>query len=498
MDFPGLLPAEAAEKRAPAQQIGFTDAGARHYNFSMTNSHSISNIELSNEYEDLICYGFDSSIVESNLPWGVAWPKSADEVSRIIKYALENDLRIVPRGAGTGMAGASIPRMPDSLILSFEKMRKLIEINSDNMTVTVEPGLVNSRLQRELDRCDMFYPPDPASLNICTLGGNVATNAGGPCAVKYGVTRDYVLELEAVLPDGSIVTLGGRSYKRVVGYDLKQLLIGAEGTLAAVTKIIMKTLPQPEDIITLLIQFNSLQSAGEAVSKIIGAKVIPRTMEFIDGSAISAVEQYKPTGLPADIEALLLVELDGHSATIRKEAEKVVQVCRKLGGETAVAEDKPARDKLWEARRAISPALYHLKPGKINEDIVVPRDRIATMLTGISAMSQESGLPIVCFGHAGDGNIHVNIMMDKNNEEEYAKGHGLIRRIFELTLSLGGSLSGEHGIGLAKMPYIEMEIKEREMRLMKDIKQVLDPKNMMNPGKIFGQPSTQADTANEG
>jgi glycolate oxidase len=451
----------------------------------MKNSTRLEGIEISNEYEDLICYGFDSSIVDGGLPWGVAWPRTADEVSRIIKYASENDLRIVPRGAGTGMAGASIPHLPDSIILSFEKMRKLLEINTAAMTVTIEPGIVNSRLQRELEHVDLFYPPDPASLNICTIGGNVATNAGGPCAVKYGVTRDYVLELEAVLPDGSIVTLGGKSYKRVVGYDLKQLLIGAEGTLAAITKIRMKILPLPQDIITLLIQFKDLFAAGTAVSKIISAKALPRTMEFIDSSAIKAVEQFKPTGLPSDIEALLLVELDGHPATIQKEAEKIVQVCRELGAETAVAEDKPSRDKLWDARRAISPALYHIRPGKINEDIVVPRDQIATVLTKIRTLSQESDIPIVCFGHAGDGNIHVNIMADKKNEEEYSRGHALIRRIFELTLSVGGSLSGEHGIGLAKMPYIEMEIKQREMQLMRDIKKTIDPKGIMNPGKIF-------------
>jgi glycolate oxidase len=452
----------------------------------MINSTLLAGIEISNEYEDLICYGFDSSIVESGLPWGVAWPQSAEEVSRLVRYASENDLRIVPRGAGTGMAGASVPRLPDTIILSFEKMRKLLEINTASMTVTVEPGIVNSRMQRELERAELFYPPDPASLSISTIGGNVSTNAGGPCAVKYGVTRDYVLELEAVLPDGSIVTLGGKSYKRVVGYDLKQLLIGSEGTLAAITKIRMKTLPVPQEIITLLIRFDNLFAAGEAVSKIISAKVIPRTMEFIDSSAIAAVEQFKPTGLPSGIEALLLVELDGYPATIQKEAEKIVQVCKTLGGETAVAEDKPARDKLWEARRAISPALYHIRPGKINEDIVVPRDQMAFILTGIRELSLKNGIPIICFGHAGDGNIHVNIMVDKTNEDEYSRGHALIKKIFELTLSVGGSLSGEHGIGLAKMPYIEMEIKQRELRMMREIKNLLDPKRTMNPGKIFG------------
>jgi len=445
----------------------------------------LSGIEISHEYEDLLCYGFDASILEGGLPCCVAWPKSAEEVVRIVKFASKNDLIIVPRGAGTGMAGAVIPNISETIVLSFEKMRKIIEINAENMTATLEPGTVNARLQRELERFGLFYPPDPASLSICTIGGNVATNAGGPRAVKYGVTRDYVLELEAVLPDGYLVRLGGKTCKRVVGYDLKQLLIGAEGTLAAITKIRLKVLPQPADVATLLVQFKDLFAAGNAVIKIFSSGIIPRTMEFIDSSALKAVEQYKPVGLPTNVEVLLLVELDGHAAAIQAEAEKIVQVCRALGGETAVAKDRPAREKLWEARRAISPALYHLKPDKINEDIVVPVDQIPIALADLRRLSEESGISIVCFGHAGDGNIHVNIMTDRKAEEEYARAETLVKRIFEIAVAAGGSISGEHGIGLAKSPYLHMEINNRELQLMKDIKHLIDPRNIMNPGKIF-------------
>jgi len=451
----------------------------------MKKSAELQGIEISHEYEDLICYGFDASIVESGLPCGVAWPKSAEEVANIVKYAAANDLKIIPRGAGTGMAGASIPNVSETMILSFEKMRKIIDINADNMSVVLEPGTITARLQRELERFGLFYPPDPASLSICTIGGNVATNAGGPRAVKYGVTRDYVLELEAVLPDGSLVSLGGRTCKRAVGYDLKQLLIGAEGTLAAITKIRLKLLPQPEDVVTLLIQFNNLTSAGNAVLKIFAAGIIPRTMEFIDSSALKAIEQYKPVGLPVDVEALLLVELDGHAAAIQIEAEKIVQACRSLGGETAIAYDRPSRERLWEARRAISPSLCSLRPDKINEDIVVPIDQIPFVLTKLRQLSEENGISIVCFGHAGDGNIHVNIMTDKNNEEEYARALALVIKVFEITLAAGGSISGEHGIGLAKTAYLNMEIRGRELQLMKNIKHLIDPGNMMNPGKIF-------------
>ena len=287
------------------------------------------------------------------------------------------------------------------------------------------------------------------------------------------------------MPDGSLVTFGGRTHKRVVGYDLKQLFVGSEGTLGIATKIRLKILPRPEEIVTLLVAFSDVERAGSAVPKIISSRVIPRTMEFMDRSAIDAVEQYTPTGLPTGVEALLLIELDGYPPTIQREADRVISLCHELGGETSVAEDEAAREKLWEARRCISPALYHIRSNKINEDIVVPRDKIAQILAQLRTLSVESGIPIVSFGHAGDGNIHVNIMADKNNGEEYAKGKQLVRKVFELTLSVGGSISGEHGIGLAKLPYIGMELDARELQLMRGIKRLVDPRGIMNPGKIF-------------
>ncbi len=443
-------------------------------------------IQISTDKEDLICYSFDASIADAAVPYAVAWPKNTDEVVKIIKYADENNLSIIPRGAGTGMSGASVPSGDRCIVLSFEKMRKMLDVDTKNMTVTVEPGIINGRLQKELKYLGYFYPPDPASLNICTIGGNLATNAGGPRALKYGVTRDYVMGIEAVLPDGSVINTGGRTYKKAVGYDLRNLLIGSEGTLAVATRIRLRMLPLPEDVMTLLVTFDNLESSGMAVSKIISSKIIPRTMEFMDRLAIEAIENYKPTGLPSDAEALLLIELDGYHATIKKEAERVVDICKTLGGEAVVAEDDMARDRLWEARRSISPALYHLKPAKINEDIVVPRDKIPLVLTDLKRLSEESGIMIISFGHAGDGNLHVNIMVDKNNKEEYAKGMEIVKKIFEITLKLGGSISGEHGIGMTKAPYIGMEIKERELGLMKGIKGLFDPKGIMNPGKIFG------------
>jgi len=451
----------------------------------MKNPDKLAGIEISSEKEDLISYSFDSSITEGLLPVAVAWPKKPDDVVRLVRYADDNNFHLIPRGAGTGTTGASVPVKGRSIIVSFEKMRRLLEVDTENLTVIVEPGIINSKLQRECEYFGLFYPPDPASLEICTIGGNIATNAGGPRAVKYGVTRDYVMEIEAVLPDGSVVMTGGRTHKRAVGYDLKDLFIGSEGTLGIFTKIRLRLLPLPPDILTLLVSFKSLESSGAAVSRIIAAKIIPRAIELMDRSAILAVENYKPIGLPNDLEALLIIELDGYPATIRNEAETVIDICTSLSGDVSVAEDILSRTKIWEARRSISPALYHIKSAKISEDIVVPRNKISSILKELRELSDKSGVQIVSFGHAGDGNIHVNILADKDNEEEYKKALDLVEKVFHATISLGGSISGEHGIGYTKAPYIGMEIKKRELDLMRGIKELYDPKGTLNPGKIL-------------
>ena len=441
------------------------------------------NIKFSTEPEDLICYGFDASGLEAH-PSAVVWPGNTEDVVRVMKYADENNIPVVPRGAGSGMTGGAIP-LKGAIILSLERMNRILEIDHENLSVLCEPGLINGRLQRDLERIGLFYPPDPASMKFCTIGGNVAENAGGPRALKYGVTRDYVMEIEAVLPNSKILSTGVRTTKGVVGYDLTRLLVGSEGTLSVFTKIRLKILPLPEDVVTLLVMFNDLGSSGQAVSKIMASRIIPRTLEFMDGEAIRAVENFKPVGFPRDAEAILLIELDGHSAVITKEAEKVADICEHFSAEVSMAKDDEARTKLWEARRAISPALYHISPTKINEDIVVPRNRIPDMLQRLRKLSEDNGVKIVNFGHAGDGNIHINIMVDKKNREEYKKGLDLVGQIFKETLELGGTISGEHGIGLTKAPYLDMEISETGLSIMKSIKKVFDPKNILNPGKIF-------------
>lgn len=444
---------------------------------------ALHHIKISTEPEDLLCYSYDACGREE-IPSAVLWPEQTEDVIRIMRYAYEKGIPVIPRGAGTGMTGGSVPSK-GAFVISTERMNRIADIDRGNLTVLVEPGLINSGLQKEVESLGFFYPPDPASMNFCTIGGNVAENAGGPRALKYGVTRDYVMEIEAVLPDGSLINAGVKTHKGVVGYDLVRLLVGSEGTLAFMTKIRLKLLPLPEDVVTLLCLFDDLEASGKAVSMIISSRIIPRTLEFMDREAIRAVERFKPIGLPEGVEAILLIEIDGYTGAIKKEADKVADICIGLNAEVSMAADEDARSKLWECRRAVSPALYHISPAKINEDIVVPRNNIPKMLQGLRRLSDDTGIKIVNFGHAGDGNIHVNLMVDKANEEEYRKAETLVRNIFELTLSLGGTISGEHGIGITKASYIGMEIKEKELSLMKGIKNLFDPKNILNPGKIF-------------
>ncbi len=428
--------------------------------------------------EDLFAYGFDASGLEGAAA-AVTWPRNTEEVIKIMRYSWENEIPVVPRGAGSGMTGGAVPSS-GAIVLSFERMNRILEVDDVNLNVLVEPGVVNGRLQRDLAGYGLFYPPDPASLEFCTIGGNVAENAGGPRALKYGVTKDYVLQLEAVLCGGELITVGAQTPKGVVGYDLARLLTGSEGTLAAITKIRLKTLPLPEDVLTLLAVFSDAALAGEAVSRIIAAKIIPRTLEIMDKDSMVAVEGWSPVGLPVEAGALLLIELDGHPAAIKEEAGQVIEICGKLGAEVTMAEDEDAREALWKARRGVSPALYHLCPHKISEDIVVPRSNIARMLSELKALAEKTAVPIASFGHAGDGNLHVNLLPPVKKDVT-----PILKEMFAKVLELGGTISGEHGVGLTKKPFIGMEIKPASLNLMRQIKNVFDPKGLLNPGKVF-------------
>ncbi len=451
---------------------------------SKTGFTNLPDMPVSTSPEDLVCYGFDASGLEGK-PAMVAWPRSTEDISAMVRYASERNLPIVPRGAGSGMTAGSVPST-GAIVLSTERMNHILDVDEQNLTCVVEPGVINGRLQRALSGVGLFYPPDPASMNFCTLGGNVAENAGGPRALKYGVTRDYVMGLECVLPSGEVINTGVRTHKGVVGYDLTRLITGSEGTLVVLSKIRLRVLPEPLEITTLLAYFADIEAAGEAVAAITAARIIPRTLEFMDREAIRAVEAFKPTGLPKDVEALLLIELDGHPRAIEQEAARVVAEVRRLGGEAEVAPDATARERLWECRRSVSPALFNLGLAKISEDIVVPRSRMAEMLGHMRGLSERSKIKIVNFGHAGDGNIHVNILFERDDPDERHRAEGLVREIFLKVIELGGTISGEHGVGLTKAPYIGMEIKARELSLMRGIKAVFDPQGILNPGKIFG------------
>ncbi|MCI4625296.1 MAG: FAD-binding protein [Candidatus Magnetoovum sp. WYHC-5] len=438
----------------------------------------------STDLEDIMCYGYDASSTEG-IPAAVVWPQTTDDVVTICKFAYANNYKIIPRGAGTGMTGGGVPVVENTILMSFEHMNRILEVDTANLNVIVEPGVINADLQHVLADNGYFYPPDPASLNMCTIGGNVAENAGGPRAVKYGVTRDYVMQLEAVLPDGNVIITGTKTAKSVVGYDLTRLLVGSEGTLATITKIRLKILTTPDGVVTMVAFFHDPTAAGKVVSKIMASCLTPRTLEFMDKYTLDAVKKYKNIGIGDDIQTLLLIELDGNIKAIADETETVCGVCRAFNGIIKFADSDKLSEMLWDIRRSASPALYNISPGKINDDIVVPINRVSDALGEIEKLSKSAGITVACFGHAGDGNLHVNILLDKNNEEMLKKAQKLKKDIFELTLSLEGSISGEHGIGITKAKFIDMELGLKNLDIMRGIKKLFDSKNILNPGKIF-------------
>ena len=441
--------------------------------------------------EELVCYSYDATN-KLSLPDAVVFPSTPEEISLILKMANSEGFPVIPRGAGTGFSGGSVP-VEGGVVVSFERMKKIIEIDTENLIAVVEPGVVTWDLQQEVEKLGLFYPPDPSSLKFSTIGGNIAECAGGPRAVKYGVTKDYVLGLEAVLPTGEIINTGVRTAKGVVGYDLTKLLVGSEGTLAIVTKAVLKLLPLPEATKTMLAAFPKMGDAARAVSAIIRVKVVPATLEIMDRVSIRCVEEYSKAGLP-DVEAMLLIEVDGPKEGLERDCRTVEAICKEHGAtEFRAAEGKDEVKKLWQARRSISPSLYRIKPNKINEDIVVPRSKIPELVEGLGRISAERGVLIASFGNAGDGNIHVNVMYDKKSVKEAQDAEAAVVDVFKLTLELRGTISGEHGVGIAKQKYLEMELTPAVIATMKSIKAALDPKGILNPGKIFPKAVEAAD-----
>lgn len=434
--------------------------------------------------EDLICYGYDATNLEA-LPNLVVFPGKVEEVSAILQLANAHRFPVVPRGMGTGFSGGSIPVL-GGIVLVMTRLNRILDIDAENLVATVEPGVVTGDLQKAVEKLGLFYPPDPASQLYCTIGGNVAECAGGPRAVKYGVTKDYVLGVEVVLPTGEVTQAGVRTAKGVVGYDLTKLFVGSEGTLGIITKIILKLIPMPEAKRTMMVVFRTVEDAGTAVSRIISSKIVPSALEFMDHTSIQCVEDYLNIGLPRDAGALLLIEVDGDREILEKHIEKINRITSELNCyETKVAADEKEAELLYKARKALSPASYRLNPTKMAEDITVPRNQIATFIRESRRIAEDAGLKIINFGHAGDGNIHTSIMINEENEGEKQKAEAAIEEIFKLTLRLGGTLSGEHGVGITKAPYLGLELGPVTIDVMKKIKNVLDPNHILNPGKIF-------------
>ena len=434
--------------------------------------------------QDLLCYSYDATQMEF-LPDAVAHPADSEQVSAILKLANRERFPVFPRGAGTGFSGGALPKN-GGVALVTTRMNRILRIDTDNLIAEAEPGVVTGDFQRAVEKLGLFYPPDPASLKFSTLGGNVAENAGGPKAVKYGCTGDFVMGLEVVLPDGSIIRTGGETYKGVVGYDMTRLFCGSEGTLCVITKIILRLLPYPDAKKTMLAIFDSIDGAASAVSAIISAKIIPATLEFMDHSTLKCIERRFSLGIPEAGQAVLLIEVDGDRDLVEKQAKQIHETIASPGLiQFRVARDAVEAEQLWKIRRLVSPSLKDVNPDKFNQDIVVPRSKVPDIIRSIEMIGRRYEIPIVNFGHAGDGNIHVNIMIDKSVAAMEEKARKAIREVFGATLEMGGTISGEHGVGLSKLPYVEMELTPPQIAAMKAVKLALDPNNILNPGKMF-------------
>mgnify|MGYP005839082849 CR=1 FL=1 len=434
--------------------------------------------------EDLIPFGTDATKLRF-MPEAVAFPGTPEEISRILQLANQELFPVIPRGAGSGKSGGALP-VEGGLVLAMDRFNRILEIDQRNLVARVECGVITARFQEAVEKLDLFYPPDPASIHISTLGGNVAEGAGGLRAVKYGVTRDYVLGLTAVLPTGEIIKTGVETAKGVVGYDLTRLLIGSEGTLAVVTEMVLRLIPKPASRRTMMAFFDSASATVETVSEIIRSKIVPTALEFLDRTCIGCVKEDMGLSVPEGSGALLLIEVDGDEGLARKEAKRVKDICTRRGAlEFRSASRLRDSERLWEARRNVSQSVYKLRPDKISEDIVVPRSRMAEFIGFLEELAVRCDLPMAAYGHAGDGNIHVNILFDEKIPGQLETARAAVKELFAKVIALRGTLSGEHGVGITKAPFIEMELSRPVLELMGRLKKAFDPRGILNPGKIF-------------
>ncbi len=434
--------------------------------------------------DELLCYGYDATKQQA-MPEAAVRPGTAREVSDVLRLADERRVPVYTRGAATGLTGGCVPVF-GGIVMDTGRMNRILEIDGDNLLAVVEPGVVTGEFQAIVEERGLFYPPDPASSDYCTLGGNVAEAAGGLRCIKYGVTRDYVLALEVALPNGSLLRTGSRTLKNVTGYDLTRLFVGSEGTLGVITEITVRLIPRPEAVRTIVAQFNSAAEALVVVMETARAGIVPRALEFMDGVTLDALRDYAEFGFPEEARTVLLLECDGRAEAVDREADVLGRICRQAGAlDVTKAVTEKDRDRAWSSRRAVSPALYNINKGKMNEDICVPRTRIVEMLEFLDELSGRMGVTVACFGHAGDGNIHVNFMYDPKDPEAAERTERAVHEMFRKTIELGGTLSGEHGIGTAKKRYLPIELSDATLTLMRELKRVFDPHGILNPGKVF-------------
>ncbi len=436
---------------------------------------------------DLYSYAYDASF-GTYLPDVVVQAKATTEVSKIMKLANEYEIPVYPRGHGTSLSGGPLP-VKGGIVLDLSKWDQKLLIDPEDMVAVVSPGVITADINAAAMKEGLIYPPDPSSSNVATIGGNLAENSGGPRGLKYGVTKDYVIGLEVVTPEGEVIQTGGRTLKNVTGYDLTKLIVGSEGTLGIITEAILRLRPKPQATKTMMALFEDIVDSGKAISNILSAGILPSKLEIMDNASIAAVEAYEPLGLPTDVGALILIELDGHPTAIADEIARVEEVCKEAGTrEIKMAETDQEASELWKARKLVSPAIVRLKPTKISEDATVPRSKIPLMFQRLKEIKEKYQVDLVVFGHAGDGNLHPNIIADKRDQEEMHRVEQAVEEIFQTAIELGGTLSGEHGIGTLKAPFMEMELGEAGVDMMRRIKLSWDPKNILNPGKIFAEP----------
>jgi glycolate oxidase len=435
--------------------------------------------------EDRIAYSYDGTQLLHHQPDAILIPQSVEQISTILKLANEEGFSVVARGSGSGLSGGAIP-VENSVVLLMNHWNKVLEIDQQNLTVWVEPGVITAQLHATVESLGLFYPPDPGSSAICTIGGNVAENAGGLRGLKYGVTKHYVMGMEVVLANGEVIRIGGKSVKDVAGYNLKDFLVGSEGTLGIFTKILLRLIPKPETSKTMLAYFETMHDAAETVSDIIASKITPAILEFLDKTTIKCVEDYAHLGLPTTIESILLIEVDGHPAVVHEDAERIITLCRKhRARDVRVAATADEAQQLRTARRAAFSALARVRPTTILEDATVPRSEVAPMLERINQIASNYNLTFGNFGHAGDGNLHPTCLTDERDHNEIHRAEKAFEEIYSEAVKMGGTITGEHGIGLAKKRFLNQVFNSAAIDMMRQLKLTLDPNAVLNPGKIF-------------